>query len=1199
MENAPLIDLESIARQLKLELPGVQRTVELLDEGNTVPFIERFRKDQVGGLNEQQIRAIEGELKRARMLSERKDSILKSIESRGKLTDKLRSQIASTRTMGELEDIYLPYKPKKQSLASLARSRGLESLATAVLEAAEATPTVEQLAEKYVDAEKSLPDIDAVIEGLKHLIAEHYGHDRQLRVKLRRHLAKQGKLVTKKIDQPAESESDDAADPVADDAKTSDESADPALQEEVAPTTESSPANEATPGNEATPENDAVAESAKPAVTSEGSDEAVVSAESEKIEAPVVEMAVSTSSEQEVPASTVSEETATDTTSPETAPTVDGAADVSDSQAVDSDSATTEEQSETVAEEATTPQTSEDSTPTSAEPPPSPTSSTDSPDTKEKPSRPTKVAKRKSKPKGKEDAVSRRDQRRETRRRRRDRLVQSFKDYFDFSDPLGRVPHHRILAINRGERTKVLRVRIECPDWDKVQAETESTVIPSEHPMADFLRVCLQDAMTRLLQPSIEREVRRQLTERAEEHAVTVFARNLRKLLLQPPLHQKRVVAIDPGFRSGCKLVALDEFGQMLGHTFINLLGKDQQKKSGRESLAKFIREHKATVVAVGNGAACRETETLVAEVLGNELKDESVGYLIVNEAGTSVYSTSELGREELPDMDATVRSAVSIGRRSLDPLSELVKIDPASIGVGLYQHDVKAKHLRESLDDVVESCVNFVGVDVNSASPALLRYVSGLNSLTARKIYEHRRANGPFRNREQLKEVSGVGEASYVQAAGFLKIGDGDTPLDGTWIHPESYEIAMKVLDAIGFSPEDLRVTVSRAPSPVAHAEATIVEQQQPVTKDAELTATAESTDSESTMPEASNEEAGEEAAVTAVKESVVAAGADGGSITAVASTEVAVADQSDPPATTDEVAAPDAGSDKDASEAKASMAEATEEATVEQAAGEVAEQAPAVDAQAAPAPECEAAAEVSTAASERAARLKELTEKVAGVDVEKLAAELGVGKLLLQDILHALARPGRDPRDDLPPPIFRTGILKLEDLKPGMELSGTVLNVVDFGAFVDIGLVDSGLIHVSRLADRYVADPHDVVSVGDILRVWVVEVDQKRRRVSLTAIEPGTEKPKQRRESGDRDQRKRDSKPQRRRPRGGGENNERGKSRKFARGKGQKSREYKPKSPPKPVVPITREMEEGKEPMRTFGDLKQLFEKKKRGGS
>ncbi len=385
-----------------------------------------------------------------------------------------------------------------------------------------------------------------------------------------------------------------------------------------------------------------------------------------------------------------------------------------------------------------------------------------------------------------------------------DKLVHEFRDYFNYQEQLGRVPPHRVLAINRGERARVLRVKVDM-DTAEMGRMAEELLVPADHPHGDFLRGCVRDALARLVIPSLEREVRREMTENAETHAVEVFAKNLRNLLLQPPVRNRRLVAIDPGFKSGCKIAVLDEFGSLLDHTVIQIIGKAERRQEGRAKLVELIRKHSTTVLAIGNGTACRETEELVAELLGDELKDDGVAYVIVNEAGASVYSTSPLGREELPQYDATLRGAISIGRRLQDPLSELVKIDPASIGVGLYQHDVKAKHLRASLDAVVESCVNYVGVDLNSASPALLRYVSGLNQLTARRLYDHRTQNGPFKNRDQLKEVPGFGEATFVQAAGFLKITDGDHALDVTWIHPESYDAARKVLARLSRSEPDL----------------------------------------------------------------------------------------------------------------------------------------------------------------------------------------------------------------------------------------------------------------------------------------------------------------------------------------------------------------------------------------------------------
>ena len=404
--------------------------------------------------------------------------------------------------------------------------------------------------------------------------------------------------------------------------------------------------------------------------------------------------------------------------------------------------------------------------------------------------------------------------------KKRQRLEAAFKDYFAFQESISRIPPHRVLAINRGERARILRVKMDA-DMEAMTAEAEMLLIPAAHPHAEFLRSCVRDALSRLLIPSLERELRREMAEVAEEHAVEVFARNLRKLLLQPPVHNHRVLAIDPGFRSGCKLIALDEFGNVLGHEIIHVIGKEEWIRAGRAKLVELIRRHRLRVIAIGNGAGCRETEQLIVDVLGHELKDDEVAFVIVNEAGASVYSTSPVGREELPHYDAVLRSAISIGRRLLDPLSELVKINPANIGVGMYQHDVKAKHLRNSLDAVVESCVNYVGVDVNTASPALLRYVSGMNQLTARRLCEHRSKHGPFRSREELKQVSGLGEATFVQAAGFLKIAHGDNPLDATWIHPESYELAYQVLAKVGCSVSDLVVS-EPAPAGTAAAEDT-----------------------------------------------------------------------------------------------------------------------------------------------------------------------------------------------------------------------------------------------------------------------------------------------------------------------------------------------------------------------------------------
>jgi uncharacterized protein len=694
-----------------------------------------------------------------------------------------------------------------------------------------------------------------------------------------------------------------------------------------------------------------------------------------------------------------------------------------------------------------------------------------------------------------------------------------------------------------------------------------------------------------LLAPSLEREIRRELTHRAEQHAVTVFARNLRSLLLQPPLRGKRVLAIDPGFRTGCKLACLDETGNLLEHCVIYphpVHGRPHGKKAApppaaaptpegaptpapteptaappppvkeeppaasrkreeaKAKLRELIRKHQLSVIAIGNGTACRETEEVVSEVIAELEKirngepepalppspappaavpeaqpaptsevtllqaevpvaSESTGvpsaespappietvpppaptaatapseplppppadlaYIIVNEAGASVYSASAVGREEFPNYDATVRSTISIGRRLQDPLSELVKIDPQNIGVGLYQHDVNPRQLKESLDAVIESCVNQVGVDLNRASVPLLRHVSGMNQLVARELVQFRQQNGPFRSREQLLQVPGIGEARYVQAAGFLKIDTGDNPLDRTWIHPESYPAARQILGELGYEPEAL------------------------------------------TEP----------------------------------------------------------------------------------------------------------------------AKTADLREKLKSISPEEVAARLQVGTPTVRDIIEALGRPGRDPREDLPPPVFKKGILKLEDLQPQMELKGTVLNVVDFGAFIDIGLKDSGLVHISQMANRYIKSPYEIVAVGDVVTVWVLSVDMARRRVSLTMIKPGTErKPPERKPQAPRqEQQPRGARPPRgRRPapavaRGPrpiqvkpppqlqeGAQPAAAQAEPAAVGpqggrppQGAPRPHHPPRRPhrPKPKPKLSQAALQGQAPLRTFGELAAFLEAKEQGG-
>jgi len=717
------VDLARIAAELRIRLEQVAQTVQLLDEGNTVPFITRYRKERTGNLNEEQIRAVQERVQSLRQLAERASDILRLIEAQGKLTPALRSEIERADSLKRLEDLYLPFRPKRRSRATIARERGLEPLAESIWTQAVTDAELNQAAAAFVRPDAELPDADVVLQGAADILAERFADDADLRERCRSVAKQTGRLISSGT-------------------KTADQ------------------------------------------------------------------------------------------THPE------------------------------------------------------------------------------------------------------------FRDYFDYGEPVSKIPPHRILALNRGEEQKALRVSLE---WDQPQAEHASLehLKLGQHRCRLFLTKCVSDALDRFIQPALEREARRDLTEKAERHAIAVFSQNLRQLLLQPPLRDQRVLAIDPGFRTGCKLAALDEFGSLLGINIISIVGSAERKAEARSKLAAFLSEHHCQVIAIGNGTACRETEELVSELIAAECPD--VQYIIVNEAGASIYSTSTVAQQEFASLDATARGTISIGRRLQDPLSELVKIEPQHIGVGMYQHDLNAKQLKEALDDVVESCVNFVGVDLNTASLSLLMRVSGFNQLIARRVVEYRERSGRFQNRKQLLDVPGVGPATFTQAAGFLKL-DGDEPLDNTWIHPESYEVARMLLARCDVSPDLLRPSADRTP----------------------------------------------------------------------------------------------------------------------------------------------------------------LRERLSAIEPGKLAEELTVGLPTLKDIIDALLRPGLDPRADLPPPVFRRGILSLDDIEVGMELQGTVLNVVDFGAFVDVGLKDSALVHVSQLATHFVRSPHDIVSIGDVVTAWVLSVDRDRKRIGLTMIPP-----------------------------------------------------------------------------------------------
>ncbi len=976
MAESPSTELDAIAHELSLPLDQVSAVAKLIDEGNTPAFITRFRRQVSGGLNESRILDIKRLLNLQRSLAERKSIILKSIETQEKLTGDLTAAIQSAQTSKQLEDLYLPFKPKKQSLGQLARQRGLEPLAQDIFQGVASESDLATRATDYVRVDKGLHTIDDVVKGVGHLIAERFADDVSVRSRCRENLWKSGRIVTRKIEpleavaatQPAATETS----PVA-----------------VSPTSE--PDQVMTPVEEVSP----------------------------AIEIDALAVATEVVTEDESPVSTASSTALEETSNP-----------------------------------AAVPLTAENN-------PPAPTD-------------PLAAAPPAS------DA-----DKKKRRRKKKTPEHDPFKDYADFSESISKLVPYRTLAINRAERARSIRVKAKMDDAQ--YNDLIKSMVPENHAFGEFMEKCAQDAVQRFVLPSLEREIRRELTEDAEQHALKVFGRNLRHLLLKPPVRGRRVVAIDPGFRYGCQAAALDEFGHYLGHAVFQVVGNEQRRAEGRQKLAELINTHQCQMIAIGNGSACRETEQLVSDLINGDLAGRNLEYVIVNEAGTNAYSTSDIGREELPNCEPSIRSAVSIGRRLLDPLSDLVKVDPAHLGIGLYQHDIKAKHLAHELDEVVASCVNYVGVDANSSSPALLAHVSGLGPLAARRLYEYRLQHGPFRQRQQFKEVSGIGEQTFIQAAGFLRIVDGDNPLDATMVHPESYELATKILEKAGFLPIDLRVVPSRPPVPI------------------------------------------ETPATTA----------------------------SDPPSETS--------------------------TPVPQVAD-----TPAV-----------AVAELQYDQQQLHHRRGQLRDALHKLDRHGLANEFGVSPLVIGDLIHALLQAGVDPRERLPAVVFRRGIIKLENLEPQMQLSAQVVNVVDFGVFVDIGLGESSLVHISRLSDGFVSDPHLMFAVGDTLDVWVTQLDTQRRRVMLTAVRPGSERPSaprgRHRPSGP----PRQAEPSHAAPRGPRAD----RSAPPPRDRDKKPYPHKPKrfeatkrvnKPPRPVTPITPEMVEGKAPMRSFSDLAQFFTKK-----
>jgi len=723
--------LRFIADELGVRAGQVANTASLLDEDNTVPFIARYRKEATGELDETQIRAIQERLEYLRALEARKETVLKSIEEQGKLTPELEKTIRSATQRQEVEDLYLPYRPKRRTRATIARERGLEPLAQMILAQEITRGSLEEHALPFLNDE--VPTVEDAYAGARDIVAETVAEDAEVRRLVREHTLRQGVLASSLANQEAD-------------------------------------------------------------------------------------------------------------------------------------------------------------------------------------------------PQGK------------------------YRDYYAFEQRLSGIQPHRLLALNRGEREEALKVRLEAPVEALISALERRYVVNRRSIFVQQMQAAIEDAYKRLIARSIERELRAARTEEAGESAIDVFGSNLRSLLLQPPIRGRVVLGIDPGYRTGCKVALVDQTSRFVEGTTIYPHPPQKRWDQAKETLERLAEKHGVQVIAIGNGTASRETESLVTELIAGFSKEkhsEGLAYVMVSEAGASVYSASDVAREELPEMDVSMRGAVSIARRLQDPLAELVKIDPRSIGVGLYQHDVDQRRLGQTLDSVVESVVNYVGVDLNTASPSLLGYVAGLKPHTAANVVAHRDANGSFDSREALLEVKGLGPKAYEQAAGFLRIPGGAQPLDNTAIHPESYAVVDRLLAWLDV-PED-------------HADPHY-------------------------MP------------------------------------------------------------------------------------------------------------------SELRRRLARLLGRA---DLAQVAQALEVGLPTLRDILEALLKPGRDPRDELPPPILRSDVLKMEDLREGMVLQGTVRNVVPFGAFVDIGVKQDGLVHISQMADHYVADPLEVVQAGDVVQVTVINVDLERGRIGLSMKE------------------------------------------------------------------------------------------------
>ena len=774
-----------LAEELKIKKSQVDATVTLIDEGNTIPFIARYRKEATGALNDEVLRNLHERLVYLRNLEERKQQVIASIEEQEKMTDELRKKIEDAMTMVVVEDLYRPYKPKRKTRAGVAKEKGLEPLAQLIL-AQEITGALEEEAAAYIDEEKGVESAEAAIAGAKDIIAEMVSDDADYRSFIRKLTWEEGKILSQAKEESAES---------------------------------------------------------------------------------VYEM------------------------------------------------------------------------------------------------------------------------------------------YYNFEEPVCKIVGHRILALNRGEAEKVLTVKLETPAG-KIISYLEKQVITKKNEITTpVLQSTVEDAYSRLIAPAIERDIRNELTEKAEDGAISVFGKNLEQLLMQQPIAGKVVLGWDPAFRTGCKLAVVDATGKVLATTVIYPTAPQNKVAEAKATLKKMIKQYNIDLISLGNGTASRESEQVIVELI-KEL-DRPVQYVIVNEAGASVYSASKLATEEFPNFDVGQRSATSIARRLQDPLAELVKIDPKAIGVGQYQHDMNQKKLGEALSNVVEDSVNHVGVDLNTASASLLEYISGISKVIAKNIVEYREENGKFTNRKQLLKVAKLGPKAYEQCAGFMRITDGDNPLDATSVHPESYEAAEKLMEKLSITMEDVKAAQKEAAKKGKDAKAAPKEK---APKEKKLVVKNTNTAFGAALAAALNESGGE-----------VILQADNGK----------------------------------ASSGKAGAGN-----------GEI--------------------------------RIGSLEKRIK--DKKKLAEELGIGEITLTDIIKELEKPARDPREDMQAPILRSDILDMKDLKPGMELKGTVRNVIDFGVFVDIGVHQDGLVHISQITERFIKHPLEAVSVGDIVDVRVISVDMAKKRIALT---------------------------------------------------------------------------------------------------